>query len=74
MGANALMDVLREIHRFPKALKSNFVRENTHAIAALASRGLISTTVPLAIGGTVDSHNWRITDLGLVHLDTNTNT
>lgn len=74
MGANALMDVLREIHRFPKALQSNFIRESTHAVAALASRGLITTTVPLASGGTVDSHNWRITDLGLVHLEMNTPT
>lgn len=76
MGTNPLsqearlMAVLREIHRLPKALKSNFIRENAHAVASLASQGLISTAVPLHTGENAYGHLWRITALGHVVLDT----
>lgn len=60
MGRHTLIDVLSEIHGYPKSLQSNFVREHSHNVARLASLGLITT----AIGGTYGNH-WRCTFKGL---------
>lgn len=63
MGANALMEVLREIHRNPPRLQSNFVRDNSQIVARLASNGLISTELPPASG--MYGYHWRVTMKGL---------
>lgn len=69
MGANplggpaALIDVLREIYSHPKRLQSNFARDHAHAIARLASCGLISTELPPASG--MYGYHWRVTMKGL---------
>ena len=60
MVRHTLIDNLQETFKSPKALQSNYVRDNANAFARLACLGLIST----AFKGTYGNH-WRITHKGL---------
>ena len=55
-----LIDVLASIHKKPRRLQSNFVRDNAYEVARLASLGLITTHFQGAYG-----HDWRCTYKGL---------
>ena len=60
MGGYSLINVLQEIHTVPKALQSDFCRDNARSVARLASLGLITS----AIKGSFGNH-WRCTFKGL---------
>lgn len=64
MGRNTLIEALEEVYRDPLALQSNYVRDNSHDIARLASTGLI--TVAFTVNGlTFFGNKWRVTEKGL---------
>jgi len=59
-----LKEVLKRTFLFPYKLQSDYARENSLEVAALASTGYISTsTAPGQFGG-----KWRITGMGIEKL------
>lgn len=64
MGANPLIEVLREVHLAPKRLQSNYARDHAQVMARLASCGLITTRFT-ANGETFFGQSWRVTYSGL---------
>lgn len=64
MGRDTLINTLRGIYDRPKALQSNFSRDNAHWVGRLASLGLITTSINGSFG-----NYWRITYKGLRVLD-----
>jgi hypothetical protein len=64
---NEELDVLIRAHLAPFRTKSDFARAFTNAVAALASKGYISTWLP---GGSYGCE-WRLTPCGLFYLREN---
>lgn len=66
MLINEYLNVLKEIHRYPKRFQSDFVRYNAKLIAESASRGHIS-----CVFGEKVLNEWFITAKGLTFLKDN---